>query len=174
LVLLVAGLSGCAPPNVEITSGTAADIHVEIKRLVIVTDVTQFRADIAPHGMQISALKGALTDALGKCGITVSFLSQDQIPAIYDNQEFVRTFSPDAILFLEQKYIKDGTPKVDERYSAGIVDMATRKLAWSAKIDMRRGWSREEALATTIVDRLKNDSIFGSSCAGPIASQRSP
>jgi len=137
LILLAVSLSGCALSPEKIASYPAKDVHVEIRRLMVVATVTQYKADVAPHGMRESAFETAFRDALGKCGIDARFLFKEQLSAIADSAEAVRTFSPDALLALDRQDVDD-----EQSYSADVIVMSTKKIAWRADIVMHEGRER--------------------------------
>jgi len=167
LILLAVSLSGCALSPEKIASYPAKDVHVEIRRLMVVATVTQYKADVAPHGMRESAFETAFRDALGKCGIDARFLFKEQLSAIADSAEAVRTFSPDALLALDRQDVDD-----EQSYSADVIVMSTKKIAWRADIVMHEGRGREETVARTIVDRLKSDAVLDTTCSKPDAAPR--
>jgi hypothetical protein len=169
LALLTVGLYGCAPPLKSVTTYPIEDGHGEIKRLMVVATIPQFKAKGASHGMHEGAFETAFRSALDNCGIDIDFLFEEQLSTIADGAEAVRTFSPDALLALDKHY-----DEAEQRYSANVIVMATKKIAWRADIVMRNGAGRDEALAATIVDRLKSDAVLGPSCLKPDALQRAP
>jgi hypothetical protein len=162
LVLLTVGLCGCVRSPEDVKSFTVRDVHAEIKRLMVVATVQQYKTAVAPRGIRASAFETAFRDSLGKCGVDVKFLFEDQLAVIADSEEAVRTFAPDALLAVEERRT-DG----ERRYSANVIVMATKTLAWRAEIVFHEGMQLDETLPNTIVDRLKGDAVFGPSCANP-------
>ncbi len=161
LALFALGLSGCQSPA-KVKSYTAKDFHGGIGRLMVVSSVMQFKPGVVPNGMRTSVFETAFRDSLDKCGVEVKFLFQDQLSVIADSEEAVRTFAPDALLSVDERYAEG-----EHRYSADVIIMATKKIAWRAVIDVSGHAGGDGALAAAIVERLKGDAILSPSCSKP-------
>jgi hypothetical protein len=160
LILLTVGLCGCVRSPEEVKSFTTKDVHAEIKRLMVVATVQQYKTVVAPRGIRASAFETAFRDSLGKCVVDVKFLFEDQLSVIADSEDAVRTFAPDALLAVEEHRTEG-----ERRYLAKLIVMATKKLAWEAEIVFHEGMQLDESLPDAIVDRLKGDAVLGPSCA---------
>jgi hypothetical protein len=139
---------------------------------MVIVDVLQYKKDVFPAGIQASSFKLAVSGALGDCGITVSFLFDENFDAVESDILAVQRFLPDVFLSVERKDFKSVESEGKEYFIVGMIDASSKKMLWRAELDVKAGAAKDGTLARMIVDRLKSDAVLGPACVTSGASRR--
>jgi len=168
LGLVAAGLSGCAHPSqVGITSNKLNAYHADIKRLLVLTDLG--KAIQTRGGDQEAAFTSAFTASLGTCGIDVKVQKHDPLALQDETKQAVQNFAPDTFLSIGWKTEQSvNTVAVQTVLVGSMIDLKTKRLVWKAEINFVPASNAGQTLAASIIDRLKLETILGSSCPTPI------
>jgi hypothetical protein len=168
LAFLALGLSGCVQSTATITSNKASDYHANIKRLLVITDLGKALQD-NDEGI----FESKMTDALGACGIVVTFHRNNPLALRNDSQDAIRATLPDTVMTLGWKSAQSmGQGPINAVYIGSMVDLATKRVVWKAEIDFKSALSGGETLAASLIDRLKADTIIGAACPTPVVPKR--
>jgi hypothetical protein len=157
--LVAVAISGCATSTAKIDSFTIKE-HTGIHRLLLASNVWPPPSEGTSNVLEMPVLEAAIANAFNNCGIVTDILPRGQLSLPDDTPPAVRAFSPDALFTLESKKLEVGIAEGGGVYLIKIVDMTAKQMIWQAQISITAGKSREEVLATAIVDQLKKDRLL--------------
>ena len=130
-------------------------------------------------GDEEDILASEFVGALGKCGVTSSYLKKrpidtqltlDDTAKLKDDRGLSgNSFAADAILDIQwTRQTKSTGGPGTANYDLTLVDFKTRQPVWKAQMDFVSAWYGGQRFAATLVDRLKQDGLIPASCVTPI------
>jgi hypothetical protein len=177
LVLSVIILTGCRNSSANITSSSMAAAPIVPKRLLVFADIGKVMKN-KHDGDEEDIFSAEFTSALGRCGVTASYLKKrpiddhltldDGAKQRDDRGLASNSFPADAILDIQWTRQTTGTnapPSAD--YSLSLLDLKSKQQVWKGQMRFVSAWYGGQRFAATLVDRLKQDGFIPASCIPP-------
>ena len=160
-------LAGCASSSV-VKSNKLAGYNGEVKRMFVEASLGTALLNKA-SGDETAVFTSTMNNVLNSCGTQIQIHLKDPLDLNDKPGELIKQFGPDSILQITWQNERTGTNvPTTTVYGLSLFDVKAKKIVWKAQVEFTSRWSAGTVLASSILDKMKQDGLIDASCVIPV------